>query len=125
MADIILRGLGYPFHRDATDFVYADSVEKVKQNVANVLATPKGAFPWRPEFGSDLHRLRHANVSVPNQVAQEYVARALARWVPYVRLIRVSAEKVGATLRLNVTYKVVSGPAALGEPVKQAITIQS
>lgn len=124
MSETILRGLASPFHREATDFAQAESVDLIRQNIATVLTTPRGTLPWRPDFGSDLHKLRHSKLSAPQLVAQEYVGRALQRWVPYVRLQRVTASQVGAVLRIMVAYKIVSGVAARNETVEQAVTLQ-
>ena len=124
MTEVVLRGLAHPFYREATDFARAESVALIKQNIATVLTTPKGTLPWRPEFGSELHRLRHSNVSNPAAVAQAYVGRALERWVPYVRVQRVSAARTGGTLSILVAYQIVSGVAARNETVEQAITLQ-
>lgn len=125
MADVVLRGLGFPFHRDATDLTVVESVEQVLQNIANVLTTPKGTLPWRPDFGSELHRLRHANVESIGPIAQQFVAQALKRWVPYIRLQGVKAEVVETALRLTISYKIISGSAARTESVEQAVTVQS
>lgn len=125
MADIILRGLAFPLRREATDFAVAESVEQVMQDVANVLGTPRGTHPWRPDFGSDLHRLLHSNSSAATAIAQQFVSRALERWVPYVRLQRATATANAGVLTIAVTYRIVKGAAARAEAVAQSITIQA
>ena len=125
MADILLRGLAFPFTREATDFAVAESVDQVQQNIAMVLTTPRGTLPWRPDFGSDLHRLRHSNSSAATAIAKTFVSRALERWVPYVRLQSTSVSIEGGALRLNVVYRIVTGPLAANEAVKQSVTVSA
>jgi phage baseplate assembly protein W len=123
--DTLLRGLAFPFRRDATDFATAEGAAQVIQNVANVLATPRGTHPWRPDFGSDLHRLIHSNSVAATAIAQQFVARALERWVPTVRLQRVSVSVAAGLLRVSVTYRIVKGIAASADVISQTLTIQA
>jgi phage baseplate assembly protein W len=122
-SDVVLRGLAFPFRRDATDLAVASSVAQVEQNIATVLTTPCGTLPWRPDFGSHLHRLRHSNSAATSGIAENFTQRALKRWVPYVRLVRATVTIEGTALRLRVVYRIVSGPLAQAEPIEQSVTI--
>jgi phage baseplate assembly protein W len=123
--DIVLRGLAVPFRREATDFAVAESVEQVQQDIAMALTTPRGTLPMRPDFGSDLHRLRHSNSQAAVGIATNFVARCLERWVPYVRLQSTSVSVESGEMRLTVVYRIVAGPLAQSEAVKQSVTISS
>lgn len=123
--DILLRGLAFPFTREATDFAVAESVDQVQQDIAMALTTPRGTLPWRPDFGSDLHRLRHSNSQAAAGIASNFVARCLERWVPYVRLQATSVSIEGGALRLNVVYRIVTGPLAQNEAIKQSVTVSA
>lgn len=123
MADILLRGLAFPFVREATDFAVAESIDQVQQDIAMALTTPRGTLPWRPDFGSGLHRLRHSNSQAAAGIASNFVARCLERWVPYVRLAGTTVTIEGTALRLTITYRIVTGPLAQNEAIKQSVTV--
>ena len=123
MTDILLRGLAFPFVREATDFAVAESVDQVQQDIAMALTTPRGTLPWRPDFGSDLHRLRHSNSQAAAGIASNFVVSCLERWVPYVRVTSTKVEIEGTALRLSISYRIVTGPLAQVESIKQSVTI--
>lgn len=88
------KGLLRPFRRDEkSDFANAAGEELVRACVGQVLGTrcnsahAVGELPWRPEFGSLLHSLRHSNNNdALHQVAQGFVIDALRRWEPRVNV---------------------------------------
>jgi len=86
------RGIDTPFRRGVNDFASSEDVEHVKSIVGNVLGTrsqsdyTKGELPWRTDFGSLVHHLRHKNNNtLIVELARIHVVDALARWVPQVR----------------------------------------
>lgn len=105
-------GLLAPFVRDQKgDFANAGGVELVKSCVAEVLGTDcasedgkvQGELPWDPEFGSLLFLLRHRQMDeVLVQVARVYIADALRRWEPRVRLSDVQFEKVKSSETVQI-----------------------
>lgn len=95
-ASVIGYGLTTPFQRGPADFAAATDVAQVQSMVSQVLgcaassATTHGELPWRPEFGSLTHHLRHRpNNATTAELARVHVADALAIWLPQVRLKRV------------------------------------
>lgn len=92
-ADNLGFGITNPFRRGPADFVAAGGVELVQSMISQVLGTAassdytQGELPWRSEFGSLLHFLRHRNNdATTRELARVHTADALARWVPQVRL---------------------------------------
>jgi phage baseplate assembly protein W len=90
-------GLLRPFRRDLKADFAADGGERiVRSAVGQVLGTmagsdfTQGEVPWRTEFGSLLHLLRHKrNDSVLQELARVYVVDALKRWEPRVAVTSV------------------------------------
>jgi phage baseplate assembly protein W len=65
-------------------------------NVGQILGTARGTLPWRPEFGSELERLRHQNnTPVLRELVSIYVSEALSLWEPRVRLTNITVLPVG------------------------------
>ncbi len=83
-------GLAHPFRRIESDFASASGDAETLQQVSEVLGTRQGTLPWRPDFGSELHRLRHKkNAIVLKETARVFVDDALRKWVPAAKLIGV------------------------------------
>ena len=93
------RGLIQPFQRDLDDFANADGAQELQSRIEQVLGTrgtsPNeiGEMPWRPEFGSALHRLRHRNMDETIvALARTYVGDSLRRWVPELSSVDTEVE---------------------------------
>lgn len=72
-------------------------VEQLAQHVLDVLTTPVGTLPMRRDYGSLLPALIDHPFTAQNRVRlYGATAQALHRWVPALRLRRVSIEQ-GAT----------------------------
>lgn len=100
LLDLLGRGLVTPFRRGSNDFAAGEDLELVQSMVGQVLGTrgssdfTDGELPWRGDFGSLLHILRHRNNNQATQeLARIYVVEALAKWVPQVRIKAVEIEK--------------------------------
>jgi len=128
-AVVVGRGLLAPLRRDGKgDFANASGLDVLRSNVGLVLGTigssnyTRGELPWRPEFGSLLHLLRHKNNDqLTRSLARQYVIDAITFWEPRVRVRRVEIGQEGARLSLLVRYDVLSrrrgGILARGEEV--------
>lgn len=116
------NGLLRPFVRDEKkDFANASGAALVKSAVGQILGTrctsPTniGELPWRPEFGSLLPTLRHANNDDRiRQIAQTFVVDALRRWEPRIRVTgfsinQRSSQPLGPvdTLEIRVEYSII------------------
>lgn len=116
--------LGYgiitPFQREASDFANSGGVDHIQSMISQVLGTragsdfTQGELPWRSDFGSLTDHLRHKNnTPILQDLARVYVAEALSRWIPQIRLKRVEASKKDGpngretVLLLKIVYDVI------------------
>jgi uncharacterized protein len=137
--DLLGRGLSIPFRRDRQrDFAAASGEALVRSAVAQVLGTvgasdfTQGEMPWRTEFGSLLHLLRHQKNDVAlREMAKVYVQDALRRWEPRIMVTRLDAERLDDSagsklvlrLRYNVIQRNVPGNQVLLEGIEQTIAL--
>jgi phage baseplate assembly protein W len=132
-------GLLRPFQRDGrSDFASAGGEAVVRSAVGQVLGTiggsdfTQGELPWRTEFGSLLHLLRHQkNDHVPQELARVNVVDALKRWEPRVQVTsvemtrkRLDGENI---LSIRLRYSLVSRPGnnVIQAGVGQTVLVQS
>ncbi len=118
-------GLVRPVRR-AADFLSASGVAEILSNVGEVLGTAKGTIPWRPTFGSDLHRLRHRNNNESlRALAAVYVRDALKLWEPRAQASKVevlrSAKVDDNTVIIRVTCKLMLGRLGQDQVVDVAV----
>lgn len=117
-------GLTRPFQRDGrADFAAAGGEQIVRSAVGQALGTvgasetTPGELPWRTDFGSLLHRLRHQkNDSVLQELGRVYVVDALKRWEPRVIVtdVRIARESHDGenVLAIRLRYDVISSNTA-------------
>jgi hypothetical protein len=94
-------GLLRPFRRDQkADFAAGGAEQLIRSAVGQILGTigasdtTPGELPWRTEFGSLLHRLRHQkNDTVLQELARVYIVGALKRWEPRVVVTSVQVTR--------------------------------
>jgi hypothetical protein len=120
MLEFLGFGLVRPFRRDGrADFLATGGEALIRSAVGQILGTvgasemTQGETPWRTEFGSLLHRLRHQkNDSVLQELARVYVVDALKRWEPRIIVTSVTVrreQKDGENvLAIRIRYDVVS-----------------
>ena len=108
-----------PFRRDGkSDFAAAGGEAAVRSAVGQVLGTmaasdfTQGELPFRTEFGSLLHLLKHQkNDAVLQELARVHVVDALKRWEPRVRVtsVQVTRERQNGenVLSIRVRYDVI------------------
>jgi phage baseplate assembly protein W len=113
-------GLLRPFRRDGRSDFAADGGEAVVRSaVGQILGTigssdyTQGELPWRTEFGSLLHLLRHQkNDRVLQELARVYVVDALKRWEPRVVVTSVVVARETQdgedVLAIRLRYNVIS-----------------
>lgn len=112
-AGIVGRGILRPFRRDQKrDFANGTGVELVAAELGQVLGTicasedTGGELPWRTEFGSLLHLLRLNNLSpVLVEKARAFVAGAVRRWLPRVRLTQVQIVRTDIAGKLVIRFR--------------------
>ncbi len=109
------HGLATPFRRAAADIANASGEELVRSCVSQVLGTvgasaySQGELPWRTDFGSLLHLLRHKNIDDATQaLARQYVTEALRQWEPRVRVRSVVFSRDGVILYIRLRYDIIA-----------------
>lgn len=111
MADFLGFGLLAPFRRDGkSDFAAAGGSRVISSSIRNILGTRKGELRWRPDFGSELYRLKHMAAEDIPDLARFYAIDALTKWEPRIVIQDVLAEKDedGQALLLEVQYSIIS-----------------
>lgn len=111
MADFLGYGLLSPFRRDGkTDFAAAGGTTNIESSIRNILGTRKGELRWRPDFGSELYRLKHMTADDVPDLAIYYVIDALTKWEKRIIVQDVIAEKSveGDALFVDVFYSIIS-----------------
>jgi hypothetical protein len=109
------RGLIHPFRRNRTsDFQNEFGPKLIKSAVSQILGTvaateiAQGEVPWRPNFGSAIHLLKHQpqNETLQN-LARIHVVEAIQRWEPRVKITDVRVERKDTKLILNVRFNFI------------------
>ena len=115
-----LRGLLRPFRRDRkADFAAGSGEALIRAAVGQILGTmaasefTPGELPWRTEFGSGLHLLRHQrNDALLQEFARIHVVDALKRWEPRIRVtsVQITRERDRGenVLAIRLRYDVLS-----------------
>lgn len=123
------RGLITPFQRDRQrDFASGTGPELLRSKVLQVIltrgATPTsaGELPWRTNFGAGLDLLRHGrNDHALAELARVQIREALAKWLPEVEVVEVTAVRDGAALQLKVRFRERQRPT--GDPSEVQATV--
>lgn len=132
-------GLIRPFQRDQKgDLATSGGPELVIAAIGQILGTvassefSQGELPWRPEFGSLLHLLRHRpNTPALDELARRYVVDALQKWERRVVVTNVDvgrdlrAEKGDKTLIIKVRFNFtdIATGETIFENLESVITI--
>ena len=143
-AEFLGRGILRPLRRDQKlDFANATGARLVAASVGQILGTQcdsehaAGELPWRTEFGSKLYLLRQRlNSNALVEQARRFVADAIKRWEPRVRItethITRGSAPTGGTLNMlviRVKYNFVdqnSGTnAVLARDLESSVTLGS
>lgn len=113
------NGLFRPFRRDQkADFAAGTGLDLVKAAVGQILGTKAdsaagpGEIPWRTDFGSRIHLLRHKNIDAVTDLATVMIQEALSKWEPRLRVVRVTVvrsddQRERRQLILRVRFNVV------------------
>lgn len=112
------RNLLIPFRRDLkSDFASGTGEDlehcKVTQVLATEGATPRsaGELPWRTNFGSALHLLRHQrNDEALGELGRVFTRDALQHWMPAAPLLDVTTKGEGSSRFLRI---LIRGPGVV------------
>ncbi|MBU1483176.1 MAG: hypothetical protein KKH12_16050 [Gammaproteobacteria bacterium] len=106
-----LKGLLVPLQRDgARNYAEVDGERLLASQIRQVIGVQRGELPWRTTFGSDTDQLRFLNNDeAMAQRARYMVKRALAAWLPKVKIFEVTAERVDTALTISIRYAGLNG----------------
>lgn len=106
------QGILTPLRRVGRDFAFGSGTELVESCIRQILSTQKGELRWRPEFGVDLERVRHKNITDVQLAEMEAeVAHAILRWEPRVVLDEISVEQLesdASSVIIRVAWRAVA-----------------
>ncbi len=119
------RNLLTPFRRDLkSDFASGTGEDLERSKVTQVLATEgatprtSGELPWRTNFGSALHLLRHQrNDEALAELARVYCRDALTKWLRSSVLFTVATTGTESDLTINVKTTRSTNYAEAGQSV--------
>jgi phage baseplate assembly protein W len=135
---VTIRGLLRPFVRDGvSDFASGTGSRLIASKVGQIVGTRcssetfEGELPWRPEFGSLVHLVRHSNdTAITRELSRVYAEDALRRWFPSIRVREVDvfgSDETGidgsCVIRIHYELRsragvVTSGTADIAQPVR-------
>lgn len=130
------QGLLRPFRRDQkNDFAADAGVNLVVACVGQVLGTKAdspaspGELPWRTDFGSKLHLLRHSNHNdLSINLATVYAKDALKLWEPRAKITAVAIEPGESQRELRVRFRfnvVDRGGRTVLQDQQAVVTVQT
>jgi len=120
MQEFLGFGLLRPFRRDQkADFAAAGGEPLIRSAVGQILGSvgssdfTQGELPWRTDFGSLLHLLRHQkNGGILQELARVYIVDVLKRWEPrvVVTAVQIAREQDDGenVLAIRLRYDVIS-----------------
>ena len=78
----------------------------VEKSILRILKTPKGTRVMRPEFGSELYKLRDRKMD-PQTILllSKYTYEAIKKWEPRVSVEKVNYIPNGDSLTLDISLK--------------------
>lgn len=108
---IFFKDLPLAFNKNpiTKDISFAKNEEAVKKSLLNLLRTPKGTRPFRPDFGVDLIRYLFEPADYNTEVnVNKEVADAIRKFEPRVQLISIeSTIKEDTGIQIRIAYFVV------------------
>jgi len=119
------RGVVAPMRRGVgSDFVTATGIALLKASVHQIITTQPGDMPHRPEFGVDLDRYRHRNLTPALSMAiASDIVMAISIYEPRVRIASVFVSKRldSSVLNIKITWTPATG---FGQAVQKAPEMQ-
>lgn len=98
-----------------------DTLSQIKNNFINLIMTRPGERFGNPEFGCDIHELvfNFNGESLQNEI-QDVVEEAVRRWMPYISLEEVAAERTSEDVdrnryRIYMKYRLSEQPTLTDE----------
>ena len=70
-------------------------LQAIKNSIKNILLTPKGSLPGKPDFGSDLYKVLFSQMDhLTESMAKRFVKEALRKYEDRITIIGIEIKKV-------------------------------
>jgi hypothetical protein len=95
----------------------------VKKSIMNLIRTPKGSRPFRPEYGSNIgnYLFKNADIFTQYDLASE-LKQTITKFESRVDVLKVGVTFVDSGIKIDVTYKIKnrSSASTLTTTIKKA-----
>lgn len=83
-------------YKDISDInAYVTDLDAVKNSIRNILLTPLGSVPGRPEFGSDIYKILFNQLDhLTESIAKNYIKEALDKFEDRIIIEEIQLKKV-------------------------------
>jgi phage baseplate assembly protein W len=110
-------------HRETGDYI-TDELEHIRQSVIKIVTTPIGSRIMRRDYGSLIPELIDAPINERIRLlVMAATATAVIRWEPRIRPARVLLLVDGASMTIELSAAMKSGPTA-GKTVLMLIPLK-
>lgn len=94
--------------------VTVSEVPALKNAITNILMTPKGSLPGRPDFGSDIGKLLFSQLDALHvSLLKNYIRESLSEFEPRITLTKINVKNVEEFNKIVIdiyfTYKNING----------------
>ncbi len=91
-----------------------DELDAIKNSITNILMTPRGSLPGKPNFGSDLSKVIFSPLDgLITSVAKNYVRESLDEFEPRITLKKIQIKGIEeynkVVIDIYFSYKNVNG----------------
>ncbi|MDR3353219.1 MAG: GPW/gp25 family protein [Zoogloeaceae bacterium] len=110
-------------HRETGDFL-PDELDHIRQSIIKIVTTPVGSRVMRRDYGSLIPELSDAPINDRVRLlVMAATATAVIRWEPRIRPARVRLLVEGASMTIELTAAMKSGPGA-GRPFLMLVPLK-
>lgn len=76
----------------------------IRRSIANIIKTPKGSRPFRPDYGTDIKRYLFNNSIFSEYEVNQKIYEAISRFEPRVTVISVTTKLDNNELKVDTNF---------------------
>lgn len=76
----------------------------IRRSIANIIKTPKGSRPFRPDYGTDIKRYLFGNSIFSEYEINQKIYEAISRFEPRVTVISVTTKLDNNELKVDTNF---------------------
>jgi phage baseplate assembly protein W len=76
----------------------------IRRSIANIIKTPKGSRPFRPDYGTDIKRYLFNNSIFSEYEVNQKIYEAISRFEPRVTVISVTTKLDNNELKIDTNF---------------------